>query len=110
MGFENRTTPTIDPGFEQLVTANGGVEYFESTFGLGLEELPQVVTFGSHTGTVAAMLLDEKCPVGGKIQEAYAQGGLEAVQQKLGQLTEFAPEFSIRVAPQTVAREQLKKI
>ncbi len=51
-------------------------------FGIGVEEAMQQVTFGGYTGTVAQMLGDARCPVGGMISTAYEEKGLEGVSEK----------------------------
>jgi hypothetical protein len=108
-GFPAVTNAETDPlvGHEE--------EYFQQVFGLGREELEQTVTFGGHTGTVAQMLTDEKCPVGSMIGQAYRQEGLAGVQEKLGLLTQMAGEkdgqklFDVRISEQSLERENLKK-
>lgn len=112
MSYEDPPTSETDQEFiqqaEQILVEHGE-EYFHEQFGLGREELQQTVTFGGHQGSVAAMLTDEKCPVGGKLAEAYREGGLEAVQTKANQLSEFAPEFSLPIVASSWQREAQKK-
>ena len=99
----------LDSSFEARLEEHGGIEDLQTRYGLGREEFSEVVTFGSHTGTVLDMVMDEACPVGGKIEEAYAEGGIEEVQKKLNSLNDFAPEFKLTVSGETLAQDQLKK-
>lgn len=108
MSHEGTPTPEIDHEFLQqaeLILAEVGEEYFHEQFGLGREELQKTVTFGDHLGSAAAMLIDGKCPIGGKLAEAYREGGLKAVRTKVTQLSEFAPEFNLPIAASSWQRE-----
>lgn len=113
MNHEGLTTPEIELEFaqeaEQIIAAHGGEEYFQEHFGFGREELQQTVVFGSHRSSVARMLTDEKCPIGGKLAEAYHEGGTEAVQTKINQLSEIAPEFTLTITNSSWEREAKKK-
>jgi hypothetical protein len=78
-------------------------------FGIGAEEAMQQVAFGSYTGTVAQMLGDEKCPVGGMVSTAYQEKGIEGVAEKFKTLSELDPRFSVKITEATAMREQVKK-
>lgn len=78
-------------------------------FGIGADEAAQEVTFSSYQGTVAQMLADEKCPVGGMVESAYREHGIAGVEEKFKQLGQMDPRFEIKISPATLAREQVKK-
>lgn len=84
-------------------------EFLGDNFGLGAEEAGQWVVFGSHEGTVAQMLADGQCPVGGIVSTAYKDEGLKGVAKKLNALHDLDPKFSITITAATVEREQVKK-
>lgn len=78
-------------------------------YGLGIEEASQPVTFGAYTGTVAQMLSDDRCPVGGMVQEAYQERGIEGVAEKLRTLGALDSRFSVSISEATFQRERVKK-
>jgi hypothetical protein len=78
-------------------------------FGISSEEAMQEVTFGSYKGTVAQMLGDEKCPVGGMVSSAYAERGIEGVAEKFRTLSELDPKFAVTITETTLQRDRLKK-
>jgi hypothetical protein len=93
-GFPVQPPEAIDaPVFDE--------SYFLDTFGLGPRETSTVVTFGNHTGTVAAMLADGSCPVGGIVAEAYKAEGLAGVEQKLTSLGALSADFSVPISEAT---------
>jgi len=57
--------------------------HFLDTTGLGPETLDAEVSFGNWTGTVGAMLADERCPVGAMVKQAYEERGITGVEQTL---------------------------
>ena len=59
-------------------------------FGLSAEEASQEVSFMNHTGTVASMVTDEKCPVGNLIEQRKQEEGIEGVQKVFQQLGEMS--------------------
>ena len=75
--------------------------YFLDTYGLGPQETAAVVEFGSYTGTVAAMLTDEGCPVGGMVAAAYRTDGIAGVQQRLSLFSQMDNRFSVAVTEKT---------
>lgn len=107
--FDQQQRFELPADLEIRIAELGGLEALEERFGLGPEELSQEVKFGKHSGTVLEMMVDPECPVGEKIEEAYQSGGIEAVQQKLDTLSDLAPEFVVKLSPNTVARAELKK-
>ena len=84
-------------------------EFLSERYGLGAEEANQYVVFGSYNGTVAQMLNDEKCPVGGLVSYAYDEKGIKGVAEKLKTIGELDPRFSINISDATLYRESLKK-
>lgn len=103
---------------EQTVSAQEAIFHQDGTlneaflgdhFGIGVEEAAQQVTFGNYTGTVAQMLDDERCPVGGMVSAAYQEKGLEGVAEKFKMLGEMDPKFSVKITEETIQREQVKK-
>jgi hypothetical protein len=94
---------------EQVIAEHGGEEFFHENYGLGREELEQMVTYDGRTASMAKVIMTDGCPVGGKIQEAYVDGGIVAVKEKLQALSMFAPEFTVTISDVTLEREQLKK-
>ncbi len=81
----------------------------QQRFGLGVEEAMQQVSFGSYTGTVAQMLYDERCPVGGMVESVYQEHGLEGVEGMFKTLRQMDPKFEVKISPVTLDREQVKK-
>lgn len=81
----------------------------QQRFGIGREEAMQPVAFGSYNGTVAQMLSDERCPVGGMLEGAYQERGIEGVEEKFKSLSQIDPQFKVELSPQTIEREQVKK-
>jgi hypothetical protein len=77
-------------------------EHFLDTYVLGPQELDSTIAFGAHTGSVAAMLGDEGCPVGGILAEAYKSDGISGVESKLEGLSTFSSGgFSLPISEQT---------
>ncbi len=76
-------------------------DYILDTFGLGPQEASATITFGSYTGTVAAMLLDGRCPVGGAVAEGYTTGGLPGVETKLGAMKTLYGDFDLNISTET---------
>jgi hypothetical protein len=70
-------------------------------FGLGPEEANSVVSYGNYTGTLAAMLNDERCPVGNIVAEAYQQEGIVGVETKFAALSMMSNEFSVPISAKT---------
>jgi hypothetical protein len=102
--------PTSQPS-EVIIQPDGSLNeaLLGERYGIGVEEAGQEVTFGSYTGTVAQMLSDERCPVGGMVQSAYQEKGIDGVAEKLKTLSQLDPRFSVKIAPETLQREQVKK-
>ena len=104
-------------GFEQAASErlinpeDGSVNegLLNNKYGLGIEEANQIVSFGNYTGTVAQMLNDEKCPVGGMVSNAYQEKGIEGVQEQFKNLGTMDKNFSVKVSEVTIQREQVKK-
>ena len=78
-------------------------------FGLGTEDAMQEVTFGSYTGTVAEMLADARCPVGGMINRAFTTSGIEGVTQQFSNLKMMDPNFEVTISEATIERHVKKK-
>lgn len=70
-------------------------------YGLGPCEMEQIVTFGKHTGTVASMLNDERCPVGKMVADAYTADGIVGVEQKLAGLQVLDSGFKVMISKAT---------
>ena len=83
--------------------------FLSGHFGIGAEEAMQPVAFGSYTGTVAQMLGDERCPVGGMVRTAYEEKGIDGVAEKFKTLGEMDSRFSVKITEATVQRENVKK-
>lgn len=84
------------------------------SLGVSWEEGQQYVTAGKYGGTFADMLLDQKCPVGAMVKDAYEAGrledrGKEAVQEKLDSLKMVFPNFKADVGERFVAAQAEKK-
>jgi len=99
-----------------LFTSDGAIDeaVLSAQFGLGLEEAMQVVTFGRFNGTVAEMLADQVCPIGGLISEAYQNNGIDGVTQQFTALHMMYSNFEVRISDNTIERarggaEDLKK-
>lgn len=83
--------------------------------GVSWEEGQQYVTAGKYGGTFVDMILDEKCPVGSMIKDAYEEGkqdgrGVEAVQEKLDSLKMIFSNFSANVGKRFADAEAKKKL
>lgn len=72
-------------------------------YGLGPEELDTEVSFGEYSGTLAEAVSDERCPVGGMLEKAYAEGGLEAIGRKLGAFSMLDEGFQVQIGDRTRA-------
>lgn len=116
------TTQTVELSPEQTEQA----ELLQANFGLSWEEGQQEVQAGKYRGTLAEMLLDPECPVGGPVENAYKnaykeaqekegeeaakKNGKEAVQRQLDSLKTFFPDFNADVGKRFVATEAKKKL
>lgn len=83
--------------------------FLQQRFGIGVEEAMQQVAFGNYTGTVAQMLSDERCPIGGIVEGAYQARGIEGVEEKFKTFTLLDPKFKVEISSTTLDREQAKK-
>jgi len=83
--------------------------FLNERYGIGTEEAMQQVFYGSFQGTVAQMLNNEKCPVGGILSTAYQEQGIEGVAEKLNAFSTIDPKFSVKITEATIQRENLKK-
>jgi len=72
-------------------------------YGIGPDEADTIVTFGGHTGPLAAAVSDERCPVGNMLATAYKTGGVEEVNQKLGLFKLMDPGFDVQIGSRTRA-------
>jgi hypothetical protein len=77
-------------------------------YGLGVTEAKQKVTFGNYTGTVAQMLDDGRCPVGGMVRNAYQEHGIDGVVKQFSLLKMMDPKFEVTVTEETIERDQKK--
>lgn len=73
-------------------------------YGLGAEDAMQQVRFGEYTGTVADMLADGRCPVGGRIRTAFETTGIDGVLEQFGALNIMDPNFKVEISEVTVER------
>lgn len=55
-------------------------------FGVSAEEAEQSIQFGSYSGTLGQMLADDRCPIGGQIEQEHQEHGIEGVREKISQL------------------------
>ncbi len=78
-----------------------GLDYFLDTYGLGPEEIETTITFGTYTGTVAEMLVDERCPVGNIVADAYATEGIAGVEAKLTGMRMVYGDFKLDISETT---------
>ncbi len=103
--------PIIDPEDERLTShadnpiflENGEINetYLLDTYGIGITEANQEVTFGQHHGTVWQMLSDESCPVGGRLMEAYKEEGTAGTEKVLTGFNMADPQFSVKISEST---------
>jgi hypothetical protein len=91
-------------------------EYINETWGINPEFAQQTVTFDTgekvFSGTVADMLADVECPVGGRASLMYKKGGIEGVANYFsGLITVMGAEFTDGFEPtmETIASEEVKK-
>ena len=71
-------------------------DYIATTFGLTEAEAQQTVTFGEQgSAPFWQVLMDGRCPVGGWVKTAFAEGGREAVEGKLTLFNQMDPEFNV---------------
>jgi len=78
-------------------------------YGIGIEEAMQEVVFGNYRGSFAQALASEGCPLDTILSTAYAENGIEGVQDKVRGLSELDPRFQLEISPATTLKEQLKK-
>lgn len=107
-------SPEIDVELErvrQLVEQHGGEEVFLQRFGMGVEELSQPIEFNGYQGAWVDVVVDDKCPVGGRVESAYAKDGHQGVQNVVSGLEmAFDTPINLQVSEKTVARvAELKK-
>lgn len=95
------------PIFNQDGSINEGV--LIDRYGLGMAEATQQVKFGDYTGTVAEMLNDARCPVGGKIRDAYKGTGIDGVIEQFEALNIMVRDFKIEITAPTIERAREKK-
>ncbi len=79
-------------------------------YGLGVEEATQEIQWGAYSGTVAQMLDDARCPVGGRLQVAYREEGIAGVIGAFEGLRTLDPGFKVEISDETLLREREKKI
>jgi hypothetical protein len=87
------------------VAEQGGEEHLRERFGLGLEELGQVTSYGDHSDPFIFALTDPsgKCPVGNAIEKAYAKDGIDGVEKKVGELRDVLDDdgFQLTISQKT---------
>jgi hypothetical protein len=97
--------PDAEDAIEQIAFDEHGslpTEHLLPLYGITSEEGRQVVTFNGHTGTVAQMFADGRCPVGEMTRNAHEKGGVEAVRERLAMIEQlFDTKLSIQVADKT---------
>jgi hypothetical protein len=110
-GFSTVTQEQAAVAGEAVFHQDGSLNeaFLNDHFGIGVEEAAQQVSFGSYTGTVAQMLGDERCPVGGMVSTAYQEKGIAGVAEKLKALAEMDPNFSVEITEATMERQRVKK-
>lgn len=107
--FIDMGNPEVPPApiFNSDGSLNEGV--LDKHYGLGIREAQQEVTFGNYTGTVAEMLSDGRCPVGGRLETAYREDGIDGVVKQFEALSAMDPNFRVKITPQTLERNHVKK-
>jgi hypothetical protein len=92
-------------GHETIGRPAPEVEEFDPSiierFGLGPEEANTIVSYGNYTGTLAAMLNDERCPVGNVIADAYQTEGIAGVETKFAALSMMSSDFAVSIGDKT---------
>ncbi len=91
-------------------------EYLHETWGISADFAMHEVTFDTgdrvFQGTVASMLADTGCPVGGRAALMYQKGSIEGVSQYFeGMVTLMGAEFTDGFVPsvESIASEEVKK-
>jgi hypothetical protein len=91
-------------------------DYLNETWGISSEFAQQTVTFDTgesvFSGTVADMLADTACPVGGRAAVLYQKKGIEGVVGYFNGIVDvMGAEFSegTELNLQTIASEDVKK-
>lgn len=97
-------TPSI---FNPDGSINEGI--LNQQYGLGIEEAMQEVKFDEYTGTVAEMLADGRCPVGGRMRTAYETTGIDGVLEQFQALSVMDPNFKVEITEETIERNHVKK-
>lgn len=105
MGNEAAPVQSVAPRDEVEFDA----DYYRDNYGLEPEDIQQEVVFGSYRGTFEQALRDEKCPIGGILRQAYADGGLSEVQAKVEGFKILDPNFGITFSEASLLRDALVK-
>lgn len=98
--MSNETSPP------QIFNPDGSINEgnLNKHYGLGVKEAMQTVKFGEYTGTVAEMLADGRCPVGGRIRTAFETTGIDGVLNQFGALNIMEPNFKVEITEATIKR------
>jgi hypothetical protein len=67
----------------------------QQKFGLSEAELSQTLSYRGHEATLLEVLGHKECPLGGAIEEAYKDGGREAVEAKVSLFGQISKEFVV---------------
>lgn len=98
------------PQSPPIFTSDGAIDEtaLREQFGLGIQEATQEVAFGSYTGTVAEMLADRRCPVGGMVSKSFREAGIEGVISQFSTLSMMDSGFKVEISELTL--ESSKKV
>ena len=83
-----RSSSQPDP--TSLINPDGSIHAANlwSRFGLQERDVAKTIEYGRFKGTVAEMLNDQGCPVGGMLERTFAKKGIAGLAQKFGDLRE----------------------
>ncbi len=83
-----RSSSQPDP--TSLINPDGSIHAANlwSRFGLQERDVAKTIEYGGNKGTVAEMLNDQRCPVGGMLERTFTKKGITGVAEKFGDLRE----------------------
>jgi hypothetical protein len=85
------------------------IEQITAQTGLGFDELSQVITYtvngNTKTGTLAEVVTDTRCPVGGMISKRFSKSGIEGVERLVTGWSEDDPDMKVTFSESTLKGE-----
>jgi hypothetical protein len=106
-GYHKRMTGEGFPGgamsMAEIAHEEPPVDYdaMLDRYGLGPDELNTVVGYNGQSAPLIKVLAEEKCPVGGWVEQANREEGLAGVEKKLGLFGMMDAGFRVQIGGTT---------